>query len=228
MADAPPPQEPKLDAIRGVLEHIQFLWDDQVKLAETLVEKRKTQSSVLAIVIGLGAFRIQFTQRPDEIPTLAETSLMAVQILLSAALLSFVAGSYFLLTQRQSFRRVLWLVINLVASWAIFLYRKARKLEQHERDAIQLEKLEAGLEQQGRASDAGLPEDEAVEDWLLQDEVTVLRMRTERLTEAYRVLKQANDRVSKRLRWALFWLFSGYFLVFCTLIVYVWSMGGQR
>lgn len=74
-----PSNENELKAAESVLEHVRMLWDDQVALAESLVEKRKALSSMLAIIVGLGVFRIQFTQKADEKLIIEGQALSCVQ-----------------------------------------------------------------------------------------------------------------------------------------------------
>src|SRR2546423_365724 len=61
-----PTESAELQTCKLAYAHVKMLWDDQVALAHSLVEKRKTRSTMLAVVVGLGVYRLQFTHRSDE------------------------------------------------------------------------------------------------------------------------------------------------------------------
>lgn len=204
-----------------------MLWKDQVAFAETLVEKRKTLSSMLAIVVGLGVFRIQFTQKADEVPAVSGIALALVQWVLLAALLAFMIGAYFLYTQRPNFRRLGHWSWDQVSRYFKYLWKLARAPTPV--DANNVTKNTPGQSPwpAGRAIRLILPDEEVLSDWFIQLPAKAVQIRAERLREAYRSLVEQNKRVSDRLRTALFWLFLGCGLVFVALAVYILSMGNQ-
>ena len=216
--------ERELAAATLVFEHVKCLWDDQVDLAQTLMEKRKTISTTLAIVVGLGFFRVQFSQNANDVPSLQAEALLTVQILLTCAIVAIMCGAYLLFTQRPNVRRFLHWAWDLTRRFVLTMLRKARAPNQEDRDKVGMPAPKETPWPAGRALGASLPDEEELSDWFSQDSVSVMKTKTERLREAYKGLRTRNLRVSNRIRDAIIGLFLGYFLVFCALMVYLWSI----
>lgn len=219
-----PSNENELKAAESVLEHVRMLWDDQVALAESLVEKRKALSSMLAIIVGLGVFRIQFTQKADEKLIIEGQALSCVQWCLICALSAFLVGGYFLYTQRPAIRRCCLWACDGGWRWCKYLYRLAR-LDPNSPERVEIDPPTPPKWPTGRAISLLLTEGELLDDWMYMEHLYVVQSRAERLREAYESLTRQNRRVANRLKNALICLFFGYSFVFVALGRYILAIG---
>ena len=79
-----------------------MVWEDEVRHADTLRDRRKVYATLLALVAGLGVFRLSWTRSPDEVPAIDVWWLdVLVRVLLSTTLAFFVPAAYFLFTERS-------------------------------------------------------------------------------------------------------------------------------
>lgn len=129
------PHNPNLAALRSVYEHVKLLWDDEVLFSAQLVEKRKSLSTMLAVIVGLGIFRFGFTQRVDEKVALSPSAMVVAQVALTFALTAFSIGTYLLYTQRPTLRRARHHIYDLGSRSLAWLFRKARARTPEEADS---------------------------------------------------------------------------------------------
>lgn len=205
-----------------VLEQIiQLLWDDQVALATTLIEKRKTTSTLLVVVVGLGIFQLRFFRSPDEQLAVSGHALLWIRVLLTGAVLAFLAGAYFLYTQRPFFRRMALRLYDIGIRRLPALYQT---LEVAFRRRVSWPDDQTALPNRwptGRAIRVMLPAEESAGDWVALVATEARFIRAERLREAYRRLERQNERVSQRLRRSVAMLFCGFALVVMAFAVYI-------
>lgn len=224
MGETADPKEEQIKAAEATYEHVRMLWDNQVDCAKDLTEKRKNLSAMMAILLGLGLFRLQLFRRQDEVlavPGWAASCVLASSVL---AMLAFTIGGYLLYTQRPNCRRsMLWLYWE-ARRWVAYLIKLARANK--DSPAATLGPHPPTLWPAGRVLDLTLPDDEDLNDWFLQPPLVVIQTRTQRLRNAYITLRARNNRVAKRLREALFFLFAGFFMVFVALGMYLLAVGG--
>lgn len=208
-----------------VCEHVAALWDDQVTLAGTLIEKRKNLSTMVAVLVGLGVFRFQIWRRSSEIIIVSPEGLLILKVTTALALLAFAGGLYFLYTQRPYVRRFSLWCFDWICVLIKYCYHLGRAKSQAEADNI---KLVAPKERwsRGRAIHILLPDKELLDDWLALTPDDIYVERAKRWRQAYRSLKAQNKRVSSRLQSALFLFLIGIFLVFLSFGVYLWTMEG--
>ena len=94
------PYEEQLESSKLVLEQAQFLLEDEIGYATALRTQRRTLSGLLAIVIGLGVFRIDLYGSPDDVPLLPSWSILFIRILLVVAVFFILWGTWSLYSER--------------------------------------------------------------------------------------------------------------------------------
>lgn len=93
-------QEALLASAESLHDHAKFLLEDQINYATSLRDTRKTISTLLAVIVGIGVFRLEFTKNPGDITIIQAGSLLAIRILFTAAVILFGIGGYFLYAER--------------------------------------------------------------------------------------------------------------------------------
>lgn len=213
------------ETAESVFQHVKMLWDDQVSLAETIRDKRRVTTTLLAVLLGLGIFRLDLTASPDQVLVVRGWTLWSIRTCVIGAMLSFVVGSYFLFTERPVLRvPLLWLMGFGSRCWR-WLYLKARAPTIEEADAVRFPRPPATQWPSSRAIHGLLADAEDLTDWLIEEPTIVKWKRAERLREAYKLLRTANRRVRSRITLSMFWVFLGYVLVFCAMAAYILGVG---
>lgn len=213
----------RLASAERVYAHIKLLWDDQVELAETLREKRKSMISLLAIVVGLGVFKAGASDfaRPA---VLDGWRWDASRILLSEALGFFLVGTYLLCSDRSRIRYRLyrfWLVAD-----AIKRHIRDRQIESDliKRAAMRPDCPAPVPRHPHRAIRAILPTPGMQGRLQRADVLTVLYVQTAHLRNAYIDLERSNNRVHERLREGSMLVCAGYVAIAIALVVFLWSI----
>ncbi|MCL4741490.1 MAG: hypothetical protein KJZ54_04730 [Phycisphaerales bacterium] len=212
-----------LDTAHQVYQHVRLLWEEEAAFAKDLVDKRKTFSTILTILVGLGLFRVQLYRRADEVMVLGPCAALAIKILSVIALVFFALGVWWLYTQRPVVRGGCRRAWHEVRRWGRYLWQLARSGDNEERGRTKPDSLPPDPWPRGRAIEAVLPEDEELADWFVLTPLQTAQSRTAQLREAYRSLRVQNQRVYARLRAALASLMAGFLLVLAILFGYTWS-----
>ncbi|HRQ73585.1 MAG TPA: hypothetical protein PLU35_11205 [Phycisphaerales bacterium] len=211
------------DTANQVYQHVRLLWEEEAAFAEDLVEKRKTFSTILTILVGLGLFRVQLYRRADEVMVLGPWAALIIKVLAVVALSFFALGVWWLYTQRPIVRGGCRRVWHESLRWGRYLWRLARSGDNEERERAKPDSLPPPPWPRGRAIEAVLPDNEELDDWFVLTPLQAAQARTAQLREAYRSLRVQNQRVYARLRAALASLMAGFLLVLAILFVYTWS-----
>lgn len=208
----------------GVFDHVKLIWDDQVDYAATLREKRRNTSTLLAILIGLGVFRLEIHQKPAGALIMTGMQLSLFRWALLVAVICFAFGIYFLYTERPNARRLVHWILHTAIRWAHYLFRKAFAASTHERASVKREAPPESPWPTGRAIAAMLRDDEHLQDWFQLSEDSLIRTRTERLRAAYLRLVAQNKRVAVRLRASVVCLLLGYLAIFVVFVLYIMAI----
>lgn len=204
---------------------ISILWEDQVEFAKTLVERRRVLSTVLAVIVGLGIFRIDLFRSSGDKLVVCEESLLAIRASLTLSCLFFGLGGYLLFSQNSTGRRFVVWGFRSVKAYFSMIYRKSRAPSREEQDKQKMELVEFPSTKISRASVAMWASPETSEEWASLDERSAKIVRLERLRAASLELGRRNERVAGRLRESLICLCLGFFFVFVALLSYLWSIG---
>ncbi len=223
VSEAAAPKQDKATAVL-VYEQVKMQWDDQVEYAETLRDRRKTGSSLLAVLVGIGIVRFQLYVKKDETLVLAGAGLYLLRVLMTMSSSCFIFGAYFLFVERSICRRRTWQLADWILRRITYFYRLARVLDPAETAAITVKPTKVPPQRE-RASKILVPDDEELEKWEAVSEVEVIQERTWRLQQAYRSLEGQNRTVSGRIRNGVIILFAGFVLAFVAFLVYIWSIG---
>lgn len=198
-------------SIGHALSQCQQAWDDAVDHARSLTEKRKLYATILAVLAGLGLFRVQFSVAPNEIPAMGPLTAWTARSCLLTAMGLTVVGVYFLFTENSNVRAWLsrrpkqgpWASLRAWAR-ATGLYRGLPQLGWDPRDPRVAEK-ESGLgtgrpsNESRRASRFFMLPSDVVRALAQVDEASAIEARIETLRVAYNALCRANRRVGQRI-----------------------------
>ncbi len=217
--------EPRSD--EHVYEQIRMLWDDQVAYAESLREGRKTMSSLLLVMVGIGIFRMELFREPGStVPTVSEGALLGIRVCFTVAIMSFLLAAYFMFTERaQHVER--WLGYGLTNVWRRARYAVHWARASTPADLSRLRDLERPTPPPftGRAISSLELDSEEIDDLFIKHPTEVRRDQINRLRIAYEHLATANLRVRSRLGRGGFFLAIAYCAVFLGFLMYNWSIG---
>lgn len=87
-----------------LFEQARLQWQDQVSYAETIRDKRRLYATFVALVAGLGLFRIQWFRGATEVPVVSGWAWQVLVGLLTGALLLLGGSVYYLFTERSVVR----------------------------------------------------------------------------------------------------------------------------
>lgn len=208
MAKSKPPSGLNVSEARDT--YARELWNAEVDYADTLRERRKLIASSLLVIVAAGVINV-YLGNGD--PTATGTPFPGVWYTiyrgtLTASILVFLAGAWFLYTSHKTIRPL------LAASLMCPLYFQISDRPYFRWDGNKVkrrasEKLDLPPEIWDLLSK--LPT-EVAESWLLESRDT-----------AYRDLHTANRRVSGRLRSGGLCVFLGYFGLVVSFVVYTWG-----
>ena len=85
---------------REVLEQTLFLLNDEISYSETLRSSRNTIASLLAVLLGLGIFKVELWGAPGEVRKVDSGSLLVIRACLTGAVLCSLVGVLYLFTER--------------------------------------------------------------------------------------------------------------------------------
>lgn len=98
---------PNPESVRVLFDLHKFLLEDQVHLAETLRNARRTASALLLILVGFGLFKVETFSSVEEKTVL-------IRSLISAAIGCFLVGAFYLFTERS----VIWSLWKAIKRYA--------------------------------------------------------------------------------------------------------------
>lgn len=222
--ESPTPTETAASGIEEIEKCVQFLWNDQEEFARGLVERRKVLSAVLAVIVGLGIFRVDLYRTPTEVAVVGDTMLVVVKGLITVSLLGFGLGGYLLFTHKSTARTFLKWLGRYCREYFWMLLRKARSETLQEAETHTMGKVALPEMTRLRSSSLVIPDHESVTMWVKLDESEARLMRLERQLAAYRELRDRNSRIAFRLRQSIAFLFAGFFFAFWAVVSYLWSL----
>ena len=211
-----PPAEKKenrysAESAQHAFEQTRMLWDDQASYAEVLREKRRTYSTGLVLVAGLGLFRLSWYRSAGDVPLMEPGPAIVLKLLLFFALLGFLGSAYFLYTERP----VASAVLGRLWPWG------GRRLLTI-RAALGL--VDPDGEQSGARAIAALELDNRRVRQIARAPLwQVWIYREARLRLAYERLLASNRRVNGRIRLGVIFMGFGYAVVMVVFLVYLVS-----
>lgn len=216
--------EPRSD--EHVYEQIRMLWDDQVAYAQSLREGRRTMSSLLLVIVGIGIFRMELFRAPEAtVPTVGEGALLGIRVCFTVAIVCFLLAAYFMYTERAQImerwsERALTELRRRVR-YAMYWARASTPA-----DLGRLRELKKPIPAPftGRAISSLELTSEEVDDLFIKHPTDVRRDQINRLRIAYEHLAAANLRVRSRLGRGGFFVAIAYVAVFLGFLMYNWSI----
>ncbi len=205
-----------------IFEQVKTLWDDQADLAETLRNRRKVLSSLLAVLLGLGLFKLEFWAPEGRTAIIDGRSVPFFRWLIVSAICLFTLAVYFLHTQRPTLRRIAYAIWHCLKRRTKWLYLKARAPERSQE--IKVDPPPKPRWPEGRSLSTVLPDNEDLEDWCSMAPIELIFMRAERLRAAYDDLRSKNLRVSRRLKEGIFCTILGFLTTFAGITIYVFEL----
>lgn len=195
-----------------------MLWQDQVSLAETLHEKRRTYSLGFVLIGGLGLFKLDWHRRADLVPAIPDGSARVWAIaLLIASLAMFLLSAYCIFTERAFLRPLLARVIRLGESAARgWLPTVGWSVGEEELPAVPADGEALG----GRAINALTFTTEEMESIISATDEELWELRASRLALAHARLTLANRRVEQRISAGLAFMILGYGLAGGLIVLY--------
>ena len=187
-----------LESSRLLFEQAKYLLDDEIGYAESLRETRKTTSTLLAIVLGLGFFKITFFGSEKDLVLLVPVW----AYYLSATILTLAVA------------------VLLYGAWLLFSERSFRFLPPPPRHALEIGKSSAAL----AVLDIDRPYRKALEQ---SSPLFTVRVKTLVLQLAYNRLATANRRVRYRIDLGRKAIFLGLGMVFFAFLLYLWTIGAS-
>jgi hypothetical protein len=212
-------QDPVIAAenARLAFEQTLLLWEDEVAYAETLRDKRKTYSTGLVILAGLGIFRLAWTRKPDEVPAIdSDATRLILKCVLTFALGCFLLSAYFLFSERP--------VVSKVACGACPPIGRGigrRKRALGFKDVIAVPELAQSFPKHHGAARRELElSRQALALIQSASTVEVWSYRQRQLRKAYDWLALANSRVNHRMGMGVLSMLAGYFVLAIVFVVY--------
>lgn len=85
-------------------EQAEYLLNDEIAYAESLRATRRTLSTLLLVVVGVGIFRFDLFRQADEVLAVPVWAAWTIRVVFVVAFLAFVSGVYFVYTERGLLR----------------------------------------------------------------------------------------------------------------------------
>ncbi|HBS29626.1 MAG TPA: hypothetical protein DEB06_09305 [Phycisphaerales bacterium] len=202
-----------------------MLWDDQVEYAQTLRDKRKTYSTGLLVIAGLGLFRLEWYRHAHLVPVISSPWVdVTLRLLLTMVAVVFVMAAYFMYTERRG--------ASLGCRWVgrFRLFGWVRRSAEWVRDRVGLRDYEAShgedIEEAGSKRAIAVLEmsAERIDEFVRAQTWAAWQYRTVKLQLAYRRLVDANDRVNRRIRLGLLPMGTGYTLLIALFVLCFWGI----
>lgn len=188
-------------ALMRAFDHVKMLWDDQVTYSDTLNNKRRTLSTLILILIGLGAIKFDLDATHAQ---MTRWIWVPFRLSLAVAAVSFLGGVVSLYFEAQH----LLDIRNLKARVGQFAQKFDSSLPT------------APFERRRRRAIARLmSEHEGPEDWMQLTEEQSIFSRTGRLYQAYDELGIRNDNINRRLQIGVWFLGIGCFFVVVAVLI---------
>jgi hypothetical protein len=221
MGEETPADRERREAENARLAHEQtvLLWEDEVAFAETLRDKRRTYSTGLVILVGLGVFRLAWTKDPSHVPALDSWAVRQVlKGIVGLALLCFLASAYFMYSERPTVSAA------IAARWGwMGKVMGGIKKALGFRDEIARPEMGAALKGLGGRGPARLAltlRQERLEQIREAPTSAVWRYRQWKLALACQRLAMANSRVNHRIEFGVLAMLAGYVLLAAAFMVY--------
>lgn len=206
------------------LEQIELLWNDQVRFADELRDKRRTYTAVLVLLGGLGVFRISPFRDPVAVPVLSPELNRVVAVIVGLALSLFLIGAYLLYTDRSKIR------VSFVNSIEHSASRRQFRRWMILWTGLTPDQFRAKSRGHrfrtvgGRASDlAKISPDDLRGDFLNAPMQDAVIHRAVLLQVAYEKLAKANNRVNRRIEASVILFGAGYLGLGVVFGLYVWN-----
>lgn len=191
------PDDSVLAVAEQTLDHVRMLWDDAVGYAETLREKRKLYSTGIALILGIGVFRVSWYRSVRDVSAIADPTIeLCIKLLVTVALTMLGIAAWHMFTERPVFRR--WAVRRIARMnfRAARIAARSRLLAWNRFDTRRHQRASTHMD---------IPSD--VMDRLEEfSPGQLMRIRAERIRTAYARLVQANDRVNRRIMRGVVWM----------------------
>lgn len=104
MSDPIARQNDPCESVRLLHEQAEFLLRDEIAYAANLRDNRRTVSTLLALVVGIGVFKVDFFRPSTHTLVLDETWFLLIRVLFLGAVLLVLVGAYFIYTERPIVR----------------------------------------------------------------------------------------------------------------------------
>ncbi len=98
--DPTEPMPAESDAIKLLHEQAQYLLDDELEYAKSLKENRRTIATLLALIVGVGIYKIEFYRPMNQELIVAPWAVWTIRVLFLAAIALVLIGAYFIYTER--------------------------------------------------------------------------------------------------------------------------------
>lgn len=190
-------------------EHVNMAWEDEIKYAQSLVEKRQHQLSASAFIVGAAmVFVGVLASNSTPAPTLKTIAIMSL-----AGAMMLISINYTLTSSE------FWIPAVRIA-WKCFHWRQPGCLY------FALIKVQEFRRENGkRASRTLIPDDEEIDYWLILDKPSdISNTRTKRLRSAYVNIKPRNDALNTRIKYANIWFFRATIAGLIAFSMYTWTI----
>jgi len=104
MADDAADSSQAFDCARLIYEQHEYLLDDERAYAESLKGARKTATTLVVLVLGVGVLRVNLGEPPTPDDVLPAWAIATVQWSFTVSALAVLLGAYLLYTDRPVFR----------------------------------------------------------------------------------------------------------------------------
>lgn len=85
-------------------DQAEYLLNDELGYASSLRDARRTLSTVIAVIVGIGVFRIELSRPENHVPTIPPWAEGLVRLMFILALLAILFGAYYIHTERALHR----------------------------------------------------------------------------------------------------------------------------
>ena len=194
-------------AEQDLFEHAKFVWDEEIAYAETLRTRRNLYGTGLALVAGLGIFRLDPLISEDQVFVVSAPGWRAfILILIFFSLFVFLMGGFRLYTSGSPTAQETAILekLKLVPTSRS---KRGRPLPKRRRVP--------------RASSLLVLRSDVEEALLVADTATAKVIRAKNLQIATRLLRESNRRVSNRIRSAGLYIGLGYTSLVIAVAVYL-------
>ncbi|MFM9957685.1 MAG: hypothetical protein ACKVZJ_06395 [Phycisphaerales bacterium] len=97
---APPSDDDLLKSAQSLHDQALFLLEDEISYANALRESRKTATTLIALMVGVGIFKLDLYRDPGQELAVPPVAWWWIRACFCSALLGVLLGAYFIYTER--------------------------------------------------------------------------------------------------------------------------------